>query len=78
MHFYPALRVGGQAAGRRLVPDFTEHISLKPLGRFSPFEVLRNCLDLKLCNVKVICPFAPYECVKSGTFWVQTLGNAHL
>ena len=42
------------------LPDFMECISLKPLDRFSPFKVLRNFLDLKLCGVIVICPFAPY------------------
>ena len=45
----------------KLGPDFGERISLKPLDRFSSFKVSWNCLDLWLCNVIVICPFAPYE-----------------
>ena len=32
------------------------HISLKPLVGFSPFKVLRHCLDLELCSIMVICP----------------------
>ena len=40
--------------------DFAECISLKLLEGFSLFEVLWNCQDLKLCNIMVICPFAPY------------------
>ena len=32
-------------------PDFVEHISPKPLDGFTPFEVLRNCLNLQLCNI---------------------------
>ena len=40
--------------------DFVEYISLKPLDSFSPVKVLWNCLDMKLCNIMVICPLAPY------------------
>ena len=36
--------------------DFMERTSLKPLNGFSLFKVLWNCLDLKLCNIMVICP----------------------
>ena len=43
---------GGRAA------DLAEPITLKPLDGFTPFEVLWTCLDLNLCNVRVICPFA--------------------
>ena len=50
------LQVG---VGRADAPDLTEGISLKPLGIFSLFEALSICLHL-LCNVTVICPFAPY------------------
>ena len=58
------LRAGGWLVGRlagQLVPDLQECISVKPMDRFNPFEVLMNCLDLKLCNVMVKCPFARYE-----------------
>ena len=41
-------------------PDFVEYISPKPLGIITPFKVLLNCVDLKLCYAIVICPFAPY------------------
>ena len=44
----------------KLGPDFAERISLKLLDGFTPFKVSWTCLDLKLCNVIVICPFAPY------------------
>ena len=36
-----------------------ERISLKTLYRFAAFKVQWNCLDPQLCNIKVICPFAP-------------------
>ena len=42
---------------------------LKPLDGFFPFKVLRNCLDLKLCNVMVICTFAPYELAHGAKVW---------
>ena len=35
-------------------------ISLKPLDGFSPFEVVWNFLLLYLCDIMVVCPFAPY------------------
>ena len=41
-------------------PDFVECLSPKPLGVFTPFKVLSNCLDLKLCSVIVICSFASF------------------
>ena len=46
---------GGWAAAR-----FRGRISLKPLDGLYPFEVVWNCLNLKLYNVMVVCPFAPY------------------
>ena len=49
----------GRQVGWRL-PEFAECISLKLLDGFPQFEGLWNCPDLKLCNVMVICPFAPY------------------
>ena len=45
---------------QKLGQDFAERISLKPLDGFTPFEVSWTCLDLQLCNVIVICLFAPY------------------
>ena len=44
----------------KLGPDFAECISLKPLDGFIPFTFSWTYLDLQLCNVIVICPFAPY------------------
>ena len=44
----------------KLGPDFADCISLKLLDGFTPFKVSWTCLDLQLCNVIVICPFAPY------------------
>ena len=41
-------------------PEFAECISSKMLDRFTPFKVPWNFLDLKLCNVMVVCPFVPY------------------
>ena len=49
-----AKNLSNQAA---LGPDFVEPISLKPLDEFIPFEVLWNCLDLQLCNIRVIWPW---------------------
>ena len=48
--------------------------------RFSPFQFLWNYLALWLCNIMVICPFAPHGLahVKFATNWVQTLRNTHL
>ena len=34
--------------------DFGEPISLEPLDGFMPFEVIWNCLDLQLCNIRAI------------------------
>ena len=48
------VRIGGR------LTYFAECISLKPLDGFTPFEVLWDCLDLKLCNVMVIRPCYPY------------------
>ena len=61
----------------KLGPDFGERISLKPLDRFSSFKVSWNCLNLWLCNVIVICPFAHMSLpmgqnlVKSGSTWAR-------
>ena len=44
----------------KLGPDFAEHISLKPLDGFTPFQVSWTCLDLSLCSGIVIYPFASY------------------
>ena len=49
-----AKNLSSQAA---LGPDFAEPIYLKPLDGFIPFEVLWNCLDLYLCNIRVIWPW---------------------
>ena len=65
--------LGGWPGGQ-LVPDFSECISLIPLDGFSPFEVLWNCLHLKMCNVVVICPFTSYGLAhgpKSCQIWFQ-------
>ena len=73
---YRYSRVGGQTA--RLCGM---HIS--ETG-FSLFKAQWNCLDLKLCNVMIICQFTPYglangsKLVKTGTNGVQTLRNAYL
>ena len=40
--------------------DILDCISLKLLDGFTPFKVSWTCLDLLLCNVIVIFPFAPY------------------
>ena len=66
------------------LPNFAECISQKPLDRISPFHVLWNCLDLKLCNVMVICEFVSYgladgpKTCQIWCQWVQTLQNAYL
>ena len=59
------------------------HVS-ETAGRTYSIRSLNNCLDLRLCNFMVICPFAPYELphgetlAKSGTTRVQTLRNTYL
>ena len=61
------------------VPDFAESISLEPLDRYSPFKVLWNCPDPKLCDIMVYCPFAHMslpmgqKLVKSDICGIQTL-----
>ena len=65
-------------------PDFAERISLKPLDGFTPFKVSWTCLDLKLCNAIVICPFATYGLVHGpktcqiGQHLGQTLRDPYL
>ena len=49
-----------------LGPDVVEHISMKPLDGFIPFEVLCNCLDLQLCNIMVI---SPWPWIFKVNFW---------
>ena len=40
--------------------EFAERISLKLMDGLTPFKISWTCLDLWLCTVIVICPFAPY------------------
>ena len=67
--YYPsALRAGGVllyrygwvAGWAARLPDFAECIFLKLLNGFPLFKAQWNCLDLKLCNVMIICQFAAY------------------
>ena len=64
----------------RLVLDFKEPIYLKPPDAFSSLQVLRNCANMKLCNVMIICPFAPYRLPHGAKtchiwyLWAQILG----
>ena len=87
---YPsALRAGGvlshriRRVGGRLVLDLRNAYISETAGRiFSQFEIPRNFLDLKLCSVMIICPFAPFELAYGaktfGASWVQTLREAYL
>ena len=50
--------VGRQLVPWRLRTLRNAYVYLKPMDRFSAFKVLWNCLDLKLCNAMVMCPFA--------------------
>ena len=59
-------RVAGWVGIRAGSWNFVECISLKLLDRFSPFRILWNCLDLKLCNAMAICSFVPYMSMPMG------------
>ena len=59
-------------------------LSMKLLDGFTPFKGSWTCLDLKLCNIIVICPFAPYRLAHGpkicqiGQHLGQTLRNPYL
>ena len=65
----------------KLGPDFVERRFLKPLYGFSPFKALWTCLDLSVCTVIIIKPFAPHglahgpKFVKGGSTWTRLCGS---
>ena len=67
-----AKNLSNQAA---LGPDFAEPISLEQLDGFIPFEIPWNCLDLYLCNIRVIRPWPLIFKVKFWKCYISGMGR---